>query len=173
MQNRLSPTQRPSYHVPVPCRPQPLKQRPEPVELRAMTLCIAAQFRLKPPHVEEPMAAFVLCSDGRLSQGAWGSDDAAIKTHTLGYNFMALLAGDWPTVVNMGDQLSADFQNAAKPENKSEVAKLIGRSLDGFATSGLCPPKAHLESIVTGFIDKQPVMFRAEVKNRKRLRNPS
>src|SRR5688572_22104433 len=60
-----------------------------------MTLCIAARFRLGQPYMDPPVPAFVLCTDGRLGEDEWGSQDATVKTHAIGYNFLALMCGHW------------------------------------------------------------------------------
>jgi hypothetical protein len=158
-----------SYHV-QPARwipTGPLKQLPKRVESRAVTVCIAAQFRLTPPYVEQPTPAFVLCSDGRLSQGAWGSDDAAIKTRTLGYNFMALMAGHWPTVVDMCAEVERDMKAASAPIGKSELIDAVTGSLARFSSSNLCSKNTLCEAIITGFFGQEPVILRAAIKNRR------
>ncbi len=154
-----------SYRV--PCRPQPLRQRPKPVELRAMTLCIAAQFRLGPPYVETAQAAFVLCTDGRLSGGAWGSDNAAIKTANLGYNFLGLMAGHWNTVRDFSAELAKDLQAAPLPPTKADLVQSVKASADHFSQSALCPSRVGCELIITGFIGDDPIIVKAAIANRR------
>jgi hypothetical protein len=112
------------------------------------------------------MPAFVLCTDGRLAGGGWGSNDAAIKTHTLGWNFMALMAGHWSTVLDMCLGMARDVQNSREPESKDEIFQTIRDSVARFAALEICPPDVEVETIVTGFISMEPIMFKAGIKNK-------
>lgn len=132
-----------------------------------MTVCIAAQFQLTPPHVEKAQSAFVLCTDGRVSGGAWGSDNKAIKTQLLGYNFVALLAGDWSPVRELGAQLERDMKEGPLPLDKAEVFTRVERGAVRFSSSRLCPKKVVCEAIVTGFIGQEPMILLVNITDRK------
>lgn len=132
-----------------------------------MTVCIAARFSLGTPYVEEPIPAFVLCSDGRLSGGEWGSDNVTSKTHTLGYNYLALMGGHWNTVRDMCSQLEKDILAGPMPQTKADLAQRIEKSVTLFSGSALCQNRVGCEAIITGFIKKESVMMRVGIQNRK------
>lgn len=134
---------------------------------RRMTVCIAAQFNLGPPYLEEPCRAFVLCTDGRISGDGWAANDAAVKTHTLGHNFIAMMAGPWSPVRDLCSFLEADTQRPKAPKDKSDAYRIINKSVDRFCKSPLCPEGTSVACLITGFIGGNPVMFSVHVENGK------
>ena len=130
-----------------------------------MTLCIAAVTRW----YGSPEKAFILCSDGRLGGGAWGSDDKATKLHCLGYNFYGLMAGHWDTVRSLGEHVERDLMAGGLPRDLGSLADTLKKSADRFSSSSeiLCPPGKLCELIVTGFISGSPVMLNMGVDDRQ------
>jgi len=144
----------------LPTRTQPLKHVPKRVQSGAMTVCIAAQFQLTNPYTDDPTPAFVLCTDGRLSEAEWGSNDAAVKTHTLGYNYIALMAGHWATIRSLCLELEAHMQRGDKPKTRAEAFDTVKGCVTAFCASSLCPEKViPSECLITGFIDKIPMII--------------
>jgi hypothetical protein len=94
----------------------------------------------------------VNCTDGRLSGGDWGADDAATKIHALPYNWIAMMAGSWPTARGLCEHIEADLWKLPEaPCGKLAMADLIGASAAQFAGSSLCVARDSCELILTGF----------------------
>lgn len=151
---------------PVPARlvyPQAREKRPPRVELRAMTLCVAAQCRWLPQYKK----CFVLCADGRLDAGPWGSNDVAIKFHTLGYNFMAMMAGDWETARGLCGETEKALKTKPFPETASDLFGNLAQAAEAFCDSVLCSPEKECAILVTGFLTPgDPMMAVVRVNDR-------
>src|SRR5258708_4045428 len=144
-------------HVHKPLSPPPFKQR----YAVGVTVCIAGLSRW----MGTPERAFILCSDGRLSEGDWGSHDAATKLHSFGYNFLGLMAGTWDTARDLCEEIGNDIMDSPRPTDKAALVSTIERSGKKFCESVLCPKSAECHVLITGFV-VGPVMLRVTVKNR-------
>ncbi len=133
-------------------------------------MCIAAQFKLGEVYTQgESLPAFVLCTDGRASAGEVGSNDRTVKTHTLGHNFVALMAGSLSPIRDLCADLSLSFQRSGSPKTKADVVSLIKSCVYPFCASDLCPDEIISECLITGFVETLPVMVYVRIENK----NPS
>lgn len=133
------PARRPFVH------PRPVKH------LRyaaGVTLCISALTK-----TPEAGPVFVNCTDGRLSGGEWGADDAATKIHAMPYNWMAMMAGSWLAARGLCEHIEDSlFVQPEAPSTKLGIAHIVTASASEFAASSLCGPKDYCELILTGFV---------------------
>ncbi len=124
-----------------------------------MTVCLAATFRYAPYR-----RAFMLCTDGRLDEGAWGLNDSAFKVHNLGHNFMGMMSGNWPTVRELCSRVENDQRERQIPKDADEVVTRFESSVHGFTSSRLCTGDACV--LVTGFLGKNPLLLKISIEDK-------
>ena len=127
---------------------------------RAMTLCIAATFQWEPYR-----RAFLLCSDGRLDEGAWGHFDTGIKVHGLGHNSFGLMAGHWNTVRALCAAIENDHRKLFVYKDAEELLARLQSFAERFSLSALCT--GRVEVLVTAFVEHNPVMFRGDIRPKR------
>jgi 20S proteasome alpha/beta subunit len=152
---------------PIPRQPQPRRDPIHPLHQRPllpkrkplypsqedMTICIAAICRAYGNDV------VVLCSDNRLDQGDLGAQEAGAKLAKLGWNWAAMMAGDWDTVRELVPAMKKAFVRNGIVKTKSALIRMTQRAATAFATSVLCPQSVRCELLITGFIDDEPIML--------------
>jgi len=142
----------------VPSRPQPLKESPNGIELTAVTVCIALQFRLGPPYVPNSRPAFALCTDGRAGADEWGSNDNTVKTHSLGHSFVGLMSGPFAPSVDFCAELESSMTAVDPPKNKAEALKRI-REFSVYYKESPLYDGTNFDVIVSGFPGGKPALF--------------
>ncbi|MEP7366370.1 MAG: hypothetical protein ABI972_24185 [Acidobacteriota bacterium] len=112
-------------------------------------------------------AVFVLCADGKLSQGALGSHNRATKLFHLGYNWMALMAGYWNTARGLCEALMVSMAASGRPpSDKGELKDVIETAGNRFAASSLWKEDEPCRLIITGFIEGSPVMLKVDLEEK-------
>lgn len=114
-----------------------------------MTVCLAAACR--DPWVPGG-TCWVLCVDGRLSGGAYGSDDTGIKFHRLGYNFQAMMAGHFDMARDLCGELQQSITRGSLPVSRPQFFSDIDRVCSEFCKGPLLVKGKCVHLLMTGFI---------------------
>ncbi len=121
-----------------------------------MTVCIAA--------ICEYESRIVICSDTRLDASFIGSSEGNQKIASLGYGWVAMLAGDFVTVRDFYDQMKRVFlARPQPPPNKVSLVRFLKTSANAFMKSPLYR-KHPAEIIVTGFIGDTAVIASVRIE---------
>jgi hypothetical protein len=124
--------------------------------VKAVTVCIAAQ--CKALVGADPI--FVLCSDGLLDAADWGASEGGTKLYCFGWNWFAMMAGNWNSARQLCDALNDDMLAGGHIQTVDKAWARIRESAVAFASSERCERNAYCQLLITGFVGKaEPVML--------------
>lgn len=123
-----------------------------------MTLCIAGAFQRSANR-----HGTVLCTDGRLDAGEWGANDNIAKTHLIGHNLVALMAGEWNTVRRLCSALQRFNETKHYPSSHDEIYTRVREVLNKFVNSPAGFKRAEI--LVSGFVEFTPAFVRARLED--------
>jgi hypothetical protein len=128
-----------------------------------VTVCIAAVHEIG--RFKNPL--IILCSDTRLDQGDWGTNESGNKAMPIGYNWAVLMAGSpWSDIQELRYILEANIKAGKCPETKTQIFNIVRESVKEFIASPMhSAPNDAIDLIVAGFISARPVLIYVRVLN--------
>jgi 20S proteasome alpha/beta subunit len=117
-----------------------------------MTVCIAAICR------EWEYSGIILCSDNRLDQADLGTGHGQ-KTRILGYQWFAMMSGNWAMANELCNWLSRKIQEKPDFPTREKAFSSIRKMVNDFKRSPFYVDSAGVELIVGGFVSGQPMLM--------------
>ena len=127
----------------------------------AVTLCIAATCQ------EQGHPRIVLCSDTRLDYADLGSTNTTCKLDVLGHGWCVQLAGEWGGVSYFCSLIREGVQDSPGPfASIRDIESQAKRATATFLKSSLCKTDQVYQLLLSGFLDKRPVLFTVSIFER-------